>query len=313
MAQYGFLFINVVTPLHNGSGEGLGIIDRPIMRERTTDFPIIQASSLKGVLRGEVDLKLAGDPQRAKKVKALFGSQESGEHAGAVTFGDAMVIAFPVRSLKGPWVWVTSPLVLSRLARQARLAGISLTSLTPLLTQLTVGNQNARICPSGANSLWVNNRLLLEEFPYATQNSPELAALAAELGGLLYPQDQFLRTEFGKKLVLLSDDDYTYFVKHATEVYPNIRIDGSSGTTKDGSLRSTEYLPTETILFSLVTCGPPRQPEGNDNYYQNTGITSETAIKTLFTDNLPEFMQVGADETIGKGLVALQYCAGEVN
>lgn len=314
MPRYGFLFINAVTPLHNGSGEGLGAIDRTIMRERTTQFPIVQASSLKGVLRTEVDvkLKLTSDPHRDLKVKALFGPppQASGEHAGAVSFGDAQILAFPVRSLKGPWVWITSPLIFSRLHRQARVAGITLNQMAGILGQLTVAAQTARICPAGAQALLVNNRLLLEEYPYTTQNSPELQSLAEELAGLIYPEDQFLREEFGRKLVLLSDDDFTYFVKNATEVYPNIRI-GDSGTTARGSLRNTEYLPTETVLYSLVTCDEPKKPEGNGNYYANTGITDAASIEILFQDNLPPFVQVGADETIGKGLVALNYCAGE--
>ncbi|MGQ9921645.1 MAG: type III-B CRISPR module RAMP protein Cmr4 [Desulfobacca sp.] len=314
MPRYGFLFINVVTPLHNGSGEGLGAIDRTIMRERTTQFPIVQASSLKGVLRAELELKLANDIHRDLKVKALFGPppQASGEHAGAVSLGDAMILAFPVRALKGPWVWITSPLILSRLHRQARAAGITLNHLAGILGQLTVATQTAKICPTGANNLLVNSCLLLEEYPYTTQDSPELQNLAGELAGLIYPQDQFLRQEFGKKLVLLSDDDFAYFVTNATEVYPNIRI-GDSGTTARGSLRNTEYLPTESVLYSLVTCDAPKKPEGKNDYYNNIEINNAASVHTLFQDNLPDFLQVGADETIGKGLVALQYCTGGGN
>lgn len=314
MPRYGFLFISAVTPLHNGSGEGLGAIDRTIMRERTTQFPFVQASSLKGVLRAEVELNLNGDPQRDLKVKALFGPppQASGEHAGAVSFSDAQILAFPVRSLKGSWVWITSPLILSRLQRQARMAGIALNSLPGIMGQFSMAAQTARLCPNGAAGLLVDQRLLLEEYPYTTQNSAELQSLATELAGLIYPDDQFLREEFGKKLVLLGDDDFTYFVKNATEVYPNIRI-GESGTTARGSLRNTEYLPTETVLYSLVTCDDPKKPEGNSNYYTNTGITDAASIQILFQDTLPDFVQVGADETIGKGLVALQYCVGGGN
>jgi CRISPR type III-B/RAMP module RAMP protein Cmr4 len=38
------------TPLHVGSGTSVDVVDLPIMRERITGFPVIPASSLKGVL-----------------------------------------------------------------------------------------------------------------------------------------------------------------------------------------------------------------------------------------------------------------------
>ena len=47
------LFIYVETPLHAGTGRGLGAVDQPIQRERTTGYPIVQASSIKGRLRAE--------------------------------------------------------------------------------------------------------------------------------------------------------------------------------------------------------------------------------------------------------------------
>lgn len=47
------LYLYVETPLHAGTGRGLGAIDLPIQRERITGYPIVQASGLKGRLRAE--------------------------------------------------------------------------------------------------------------------------------------------------------------------------------------------------------------------------------------------------------------------
>ncbi len=44
-------FIYVITPLHAGTGQELGIVDLPIQRERHTGFPKIEASGLKGSIR----------------------------------------------------------------------------------------------------------------------------------------------------------------------------------------------------------------------------------------------------------------------
>jgi CRISPR type III-B/RAMP module RAMP protein Cmr4 len=50
------LYVYAETPLHAGSGRGLGGVDLPIQRERVTGYPIVQASSLKGKLRAEAYL-----------------------------------------------------------------------------------------------------------------------------------------------------------------------------------------------------------------------------------------------------------------
>ncbi|MGB9873676.1 MAG: RAMP superfamily CRISPR-associated protein, partial [Hydrogenobacter sp.] len=53
--------IRTLTPLHVGTGTGLGYVDLPIYREAHTDFPSIPASAIKGVLRTYEIRKLARD------------------------------------------------------------------------------------------------------------------------------------------------------------------------------------------------------------------------------------------------------------
>jgi len=106
------LFLYTETPLHAGSGTSLGIVDLPIQRERTTGYPMIQASGLKGCLRDVV----SDDPQ---KVEIVFGpdTRRASDHAGALSVGDARILLFPVRSLMGVFAWITSQNVLARFKR----------------------------------------------------------------------------------------------------------------------------------------------------------------------------------------------------
>jgi CRISPR-associated protein Cmr4 len=67
------LYLTAVSPVHNGSGQGLGAIDNPIMRQRDTNLPIIQGSSIKGVLRTE----WKDDPVRKS---ILFGGRSQRQH-----------------------------------------------------------------------------------------------------------------------------------------------------------------------------------------------------------------------------------------
>ncbi len=44
-------WIHAITPLHVGSGRGVGFIDLPIMREKVTSWPLVPGSAVKGVMR----------------------------------------------------------------------------------------------------------------------------------------------------------------------------------------------------------------------------------------------------------------------
>ena len=300
MSEYGIMFMNSITPLHNGSGEGLGIVDKPIMRERTTQFPVIQASSIKGVLRDAY-----GEDDNVDVI-TLFGptTQHGEDHAGAISFGDGQIMAFPVRSFKGCFAWITSPLVLWRFYQKINITGRqnSFPALKALIDKIQFGLSNAMICPKGRGALLVGDesgqgKLLLEEFPINCDDSNELKEFAEEISTKVYGNniDGFLKSEFEKKLVVLDDDTFTYFVTNATEIIPNIRI-GKNGTTEKGSLRYTEYLPSETIMYSTLIFDKSRKDDRD-----------ATAIKTCFINKFTakNIIQIGGDETTGKGIVEL--------
>ena len=111
------LYLFTRTPLHVGAGASVGAIDQPVQRERHTGFPIIPGSSVKGVLRDH--LRTLG----LDAINDLFGRGGAGEDfsAGKISFGEARLLAFPVRSAKGAFALATSPLALQRFARDAGL------------------------------------------------------------------------------------------------------------------------------------------------------------------------------------------------
>ena len=48
-------FLHAVTPLHVGVEDTLGGVDLPTMKERHTGYPLVPGSSVKGVLRAELE------------------------------------------------------------------------------------------------------------------------------------------------------------------------------------------------------------------------------------------------------------------
>lgn len=110
--------MHALAPLHAGIGQGTGVIDQPIAREKATGLPFFPGSSLKGALRTQCT-----DPRKAK----IFGgdpSDATDHRASSVLFSDQRLLLFPVRSLAGTFAWVTSPYILRRLHRDLVDAGV---------------------------------------------------------------------------------------------------------------------------------------------------------------------------------------------
>jgi CRISPR-associated protein Cmr4 len=141
------LFLYNETPLHPGSGTGIGDVDQPIQREAYTQLPVIHDSGVKGASRhdmaeargiyelearikeleqksersDEEENELEEKLEEIKPFEAVFGPDvgtgREHEHGGALGLADARIMLFPVRSLRGLFSWVTCPFVLNRLRR----------------------------------------------------------------------------------------------------------------------------------------------------------------------------------------------------
>lgn len=263
------LYIQALTSLHPGSGTALGSVDLPVQRERHTKWPLIPGSTIKGVLRdaAKTDHEL------------LYGSEGTGGElfAGALTFTDARILAFPVRSLKGVFAWATCPMALERWKRDLALAGQEI--LVP--GDLNVGEGQgiaAKSCPCVQNG-----EIYLEEFKFKVIEKPTIPA------SFLPPGCD------GSRVVVLNDTDFTYFTEHATEISARIRLSKETKTVEEGALFYQEFVPPESIFYSVVLASTSRDP----------GIGRLEADKVLEKFVYPKHVQIGGDETTGKGLCRL--------
>lgn len=289
-SKHGVLFIHALTGLHPGSGTALGVVDLPVQRERHTQWPVIPGSSLKGVLRDALREKLEKD-----NWYSVFGPETSDahEHAGALAVTDARILAFPVRSLRGVFAWVTCPAVLQRLNRDLALVGFPGLSGIPEL-----GKEKAA-CHEKSPLLLEGNKMVLEEFEFTRAGAADSLAgwVAKHAAGDPDTQDR-IKTH----LAVLHDDDFTHFVRHATEVSARIGLDYEQKTVKDGALFYEEFLPPETLFYALTIADKGRR--------KGKSISADS-IYDLVHSNLPQLLQIGGDETIGKGLCAVRLTNGK--
>src|SRR6266568_6927589 len=115
-------FIHALSALHAGTGQGAGVIDLPIAREKATGLPFLPGSSLKGALRA-----LCVDENKCKQIFGpdTAGSDANSDYASSAQFSDQRLLLLPIRSLAGTFAWITSPYVLRRLARDIEDAQIT--------------------------------------------------------------------------------------------------------------------------------------------------------------------------------------------
>ena len=291
MPDNAVLFIHALTGLHPGSGTALGVVDLPVQRERHTDWPVIPGSSLKGVLRETCRARSSRDDPL---LLAAFGPETSdaSDHAGALALTDARILAFPVRSLRGVFAWVTCPAALGRLTRDLSLAGAGVPGDIP-----EVGTGEAYL--AGDSPLLVDgDKLVLEEFEFERKGSSDaVAEWIAERA----VNDAGTGARIRRQLVILSDDDFTHFVRHATEVLARVGLDYERKTVRKGALFYEEFLPAETVFYSLVLASDSRR--------QDVDKKSADFVAYL-RDAMPPVLQIGADETIGKGFCAVNLVNG---
>ena len=302
------IYIYAETPIHPGSGTTIsGVVDLPIQRERHTEFPTIQGSSLKGVLRStpkgakkDSGIALSDEcekcPDREGKeicqiCGQIFGREEG---IGGISVTDARILAFPVRTLKGVFGWITCPLVLDRYKRDMELVGSKVDWEIPKPTN----NEEAKVCE---DSNLTEEYIYVEDLQLKCSKDENVKKIAEDVAKALLDNNVYkeIKEKLKKDLVIVSDDVFRDLVSLTTEVVTRIKIDPTTGTVETGGLWSEEYLPTDTLMYSLILI-PGRL----------NNIKAEDVLNKVSNYN-GKILQIGGDETIGKGFVRIKIVKGE--
>lgn len=306
------VFYYAVSPVHMGAGSAIGAIDSPIQREVHTKHPMFAGSGLKGALRHHFNRawqRNEGDDRKPHSlINRIFGPETgASDFAGALSLTDAQLVALPVRSLKGGFAYVTSPLALARLQRLAQQTGLPTNWAVP-----NVAENKALVASAG---LLQDKQLILEAFEFMADASEPLQAIAQWIATHALPgtANAFFADKFKADLVLLHDTDFSHFARHAMVVEPHVRINDESGTADDGGLFYVENLPPETLMVGLAQASIERFKKDSRNADSATLLTAPEVLAKVFAGEgtaLPgiggKLLQIGGDATTGRGLVLVQ-------
>lgn len=270
--------VHALSPLHAGSGDSAGVIDMPIARMKATGFPFLPGTSIKGVLRDA-----RGEKTDTGKVSSVFGppSERAGDYAGAIVVGDARLLALPVRSFKGTFAWVTSPLLLSLARRDFLAAGQQqLGNLAiPAITGRGVGVTSQSACVH-------DGRVFLEDIDLSVQSAADATGWAQALAPYASPQEDI----FTKRFLIVDDDSMAFFSETSTQVDARVRVDDRTRTVAPGALWLEECLPPETLLVGLLAAGRSRSGDA---------MEPEAILNFALLDE--EIIQLGGGASTGRG------------
>lgn len=304
--------IYTLTPTHCGTGQASGAVDLPIAREGHTGIPILPGTTLKGVVRDmfhlPADRSSWKDEERKfynSVVKSLFGPlprerrynlkdsaetsiEQSDEdpNAGELVFMDAILIAFPIRSLTGTYKLITSPLQIHRVIRLMKAFCIPDTNWVPT-PQVEDDEIYLPISQSGPVSL---EDLVFEQKKCKT--SDWVSRLSNVLANLISKdEDNRDRIEFLDRLVVVSDSVFKDLTIRGTAVSARIVLKADSKTAEN--LWYEECLPSDCLFAAFIASRPGLQNNPTHRFID------ELQKKTTDLSNI--YTQIGGNMTVGQG------------
>jgi len=259
------------TPLHPGTETATDVIDLPVARETTTQYPVIVGSALKGALRARAQQEQ--EWRDSNRVQTMFGRPDS---SGTLIVSDARLLLLPVRSLSGPFKWVTSPYALERFRRD--------------LNRIGHKTQIPDCQPAKGEVLTKESgRLFLEEFSFtSTADEKVVKQIVTAIQPLVYHKS--VQERLLQQVVICNDSDFAYFARYSLQVNARNQLNDESKTSEN--LWYEETIPPDSLFYSIIVEQANSSDTGNH-------------VQTLF-EKAP-YLQVGGNETIGQGWCAVSW------
>lgn len=303
-------YLYLLTPLHTGGSANEGNL-MGIAREVHTEFPYMPASSVRGRIRAAMEQKHENDDLK-ETVQIFFGQkiQAGGQPTeGEVWFADATLLLFPIASLSHHLVWITCPLWLDRWSRWLGNDQEQIQSLIKDCQEKL--REKAAITTFKAEPLYLQTALLKAG---DIDSSIDLEFLEKRIAATVEDSNIFGQIE--KKLVIVNNEDCVSLVETGLQREVRVALNENEKTVKEGSFRSEEAIPPETILFFPWAVKPtcpfspkpgmkPEDIEKAKSEYKTKSKNRDLLEKSLGI-LLRDRLQFGGLEGLGRGWSSLK-------
>lgn len=272
------------TNLHvGGLGDNLSVVDKQVQRDPITEYPYIQASSLKGAIRAHAEaLGMEGDT-----IGAIFGKdgvpgKSSSTTQGLVSFLPANLLLLPLRANHCAYLQATCPAILEQLRTTCVLLGKGDSALANLCTQLlTLYAQNK-------DKDMLQTALLIGKVPDCTPEALRVEGMKVKQVQVAEPP-KFSLLQSGLNQLLLLSDAAMKSVANALPVLAHNRLENGISKT----LWYEEVVPRKTVMYTAML-------SSNEDHLTALAAVCDT------TKEAQPVVQFGANATLGYGLCKMQ-------
>jgi CRISPR-associated protein Cmr4 len=210
------IILKCITNLHVGSENLMtSIVDKPVQKDLLTNYPKINASSLKGALREDYDGEAKND---------IFGNDTN---RGQIIFFDSKILFYPFRTskYKKPYILVTSKSILKEFFYDLNINSVDNKNLNNFLTSfenlLTENGENLLIENLEISKYW---------------NISDIDSL------------KFLPSDLTENCFIIDDENFNYLIEDIPVIARNKIENGQSA-----NLWYEEYIPRETIFYTFLS------------------------------------------------------------
>lgn len=289
--------LRCLTPLHVGGESEPGLVDKPMLRERTRPYPLVPGSALKGVVREDAELRGPTEHLNAAFGRANTGKGD-GDNAGSLVFTDALLVALPVRSYFGTMAWTTTSNQLNRLHSWWEKMGLA--------PPAAIDNKNSNLVHvDKASAIRSGDRVLIED----------LSLLSITDAVWLEPWRRWIadrwfdegaeRLFFESHFAVVPEKVFDHLCRYALEVRARIKIDRRSRTVEKGKLWYEELVPESTLMASTVFCERVFQRAGAASSEDRRALAPVELLDQWCTD--VRLLQFGGTASVGRGFTELRY------
>ena len=271
-ASADLVLIEAVTNLHAGVGRSGGTVDLPVQRDEY-GYPCIYSSSIKGALKTALLYAFASKMRNfslaQRAVAALLGPEPEGGESfeSSVAILDAYLLAMPVRSLKGVYAYVTSPLLLKRFADRLELIrdllGYGQAEVGTKAGEKKDLSKALEAVRCGLSELIERSEALSEDEVLCIGDYSDL--VIDELGRrivlveeiMVKPSDresgelcQWLNLD--KPLLVLNDDTAKEVISRGLMRLTRVKLSRTTKTVESGGLWTEEYVPVKSRFYTMI-------------------------------------------------------------
>lgn len=211
--------------------------------------------------------------------------------------------------MRGVFAWVTCPRILEQFKRDLNIAGITSPDV-PI--EGTTGSESNLFADS--------EKVILEEYTFSIRADEKVSIFGKWLNNAFFVKDSsysYWSKKIKEDIVILSNEDFKDFVDLSTEVITRTKINNKTGTVEDGALFTEEYLPQESLLYSLVLASPVFPGKGDARKKLEDEKFEAIDVMNFFDDTLSKKcknrLQTGGNATLGKGLIFAQTISNSKN